>query len=57
MHTHQQLSEGVATIGLDIRKNTSHLVGLDKPLGHDVRLMPARTTTAMPRRSPRRCSD
>jgi transposase len=30
MHTHQQSSEPVATIGLDIGKNTFHLLGLDK---------------------------
>jgi hypothetical protein len=30
MHTHQRSSEPVATIGLDIGKNTFHLVGLDK---------------------------
>jgi hypothetical protein len=30
MHTHQQSSDPVATIGLDIGKNTFHLVGLDK---------------------------
>ena len=30
MHTHQKSSEAVATIGLDIGKNTFHLVGLDK---------------------------
>src|SRR5262245_8634951 len=30
MHTHQQSSQPVATIGLDIGKNTFHLVGLDK---------------------------
>ena len=30
MHTHRQLSEPVATIGLDIGKNTFHLIGLDK---------------------------
>ena len=30
MHTHQQSSDSVATIGLDIGKNTFHLVGLDK---------------------------
>jgi transposase len=30
MHTHQQSSSPVATIGLDIGKNTFHLVGLDK---------------------------
>ena len=29
MHTHQQSSDPVATIGLDIGKNTFHLVGLD----------------------------
>ena len=110
MHTHQESSDPIATIGLDIGKNTFHLVGLDKrgaiamrikvsrnhlvrrlvnlprcligleagsgshqiarqirSLGHDVRLIPARyvkpfsrdtrTTTAMRRRSPRRCSD
>ena len=110
MHTHQKSSDTVATIGLDIGKNTFHLVGLDKrgaiamrikvsrnqlvrrlvnlppcllgleagsgshhiarqiqPLGHDVRLIPAqyvkpflrdtRTTSVMPRPSPRLCSD
>jgi hypothetical protein len=110
MHTRQQSPEPVATIGLDIGKNTFHLVGLDKrgaiamrikvsrnqllrrlvnlppclvgleagsgshhiarqiqSLRHDVRLIPAqyveplssrdtKTTTAMPRPSPRRCS-
>ena len=104
MHTRQQSPDPVATIGLDIGKNTFHLVGLDKrgaialrikvsrsqlvrrlvnlppclvgleagagshhiarqiqTLGHDVRLIPAQfvkpfLTTAMPRRSPRRCS-
>ena len=30
MHTHQQSSDPVATVGLDIGKNTFHLVGLDK---------------------------
>jgi transposase len=30
MHTHQKSSHPVATIGLDIGKNTFHLVGLDK---------------------------
>ena len=30
MHTHQKSSDTVATIGLDIGKNTFHLVGLDK---------------------------
>ena len=30
MHTRQQSSDPVATIGLDIGKNTFHLVGLDK---------------------------
>ena len=30
MHTHQNSSESVATIGIDIGKNTFHLVGLDK---------------------------
>ena len=31
MHTtHQQSSDSTATIGLDIGKNTFHLVGLDK---------------------------
>ena len=30
MHTHQRSSDPVATIGLDIGKNTFHLVGLDK---------------------------
>jgi len=30
MHTHQQSSDPIATIGLDIGKNTFHLVGLDK---------------------------
>jgi transposase len=30
MHTHQKSSDPVATIGLDIGKNTFHLVGLDK---------------------------
>ena len=30
MHTHQQSTEPVATIGLDIGKNTFHLVGLDR---------------------------
>jgi len=28
MHTHQKASDPVATIGLDIGKNTFHLVGL-----------------------------
>jgi len=31
MHTHQKSSDPLATIGLDIGKNTFHLVGLDKP--------------------------
>ena len=31
MHTHQKSSDPVATIGLDIGKNSFHLVGLDKP--------------------------
>ena len=30
MHTHQNSSHPVATIGVDIGKNTYHLVGLDK---------------------------
>jgi hypothetical protein len=30
MHTHQKSSDPVATIGLDIGKNTFHLVGFDK---------------------------
>jgi transposase len=30
MHTHQKSSDPVTTIGLDIGKNTFHLVGLDK---------------------------
>ena len=30
MHTHQNSSHPVATIGVDISKNTFHLVGLDK---------------------------
>jgi hypothetical protein len=30
MHAHQQSSDPVATIGLDIGKNTFHLVGLDE---------------------------
>ena len=30
MHTHQKSSDPLATIGLDIGKNTFHLVGLDK---------------------------
>jgi hypothetical protein len=30
MHTHQQSSNPVATVGVDIGKNTFHLVGLDK---------------------------
>jgi hypothetical protein len=30
MHAHQQSSDPVATIGIDIGKNTFHLVGLDK---------------------------
>ena len=30
MHTHQKSSDPVATIGLDIGKNTFHMVGLDK---------------------------
>ena len=30
MHTHQKSTDPVATIGLDIGKNTFHLVGLDK---------------------------
>jgi transposase len=30
MHTHQKSSDPVATIGLDIGKNTFHLVGLDQ---------------------------
>ena len=30
MHTHHKSSDPVATIGLDIGKNTFHLVGLDK---------------------------
>ncbi len=30
MHTHQKSSDPVATIGLDIGKNTFHLVGLEK---------------------------
>jgi hypothetical protein len=30
MHTHQKSSAAVAVIGIDIGKNTIHLVGLDK---------------------------
>ena len=30
MHTHQNSSNPVVTIGIDIGKNTFHLVGLDK---------------------------
>jgi hypothetical protein len=30
MHTHLKSSDPVATIGLDIGKNTFHVVGLDK---------------------------
>src|SRR5215831_2946210 len=30
MHTHQKSSDPVARIGLDIGKNTFHLIGLDK---------------------------
>ena len=30
MHTHQKSSDPVATLGLDIGKNTFHLVGLDQ---------------------------
>jgi hypothetical protein len=30
MHTHQKSPDPVATIGLDIGKNTFHLVALDK---------------------------
>ena len=30
MHTHQNSSNPVATVGVDIGKNTFHLVGLDK---------------------------
>jgi hypothetical protein len=30
MHTHLKSSDLVATIGIDIGKNTFHLVGLDK---------------------------
>ena len=30
MHTHLKSSDPVATMGLDIGKNTFHLVGLDK---------------------------
>jgi hypothetical protein len=30
MHTHQKSSDEVAVIGIDIGKNTFHLVGLDK---------------------------
>src|SRR5437660_2752201 len=30
MHTHRNSSDAVATIGVDIGKNTFHLVGLDK---------------------------
>ena len=30
MHTHQKSSDPVATIGLDMGKNTFHLVGLEK---------------------------
>ena len=30
IHTHQKSSDAVATIGIDIGKNTFHLVGLDK---------------------------
>ena len=30
MHTHQKSSDPVATMGLDIGKNTVHLFGLDK---------------------------
>ena len=30
MHTHQRSANPIATIGLDIGKNTFHLVGLEK---------------------------
>ena len=30
MHTYQKSSDPVATVGLDIGKNTFHLIGLDK---------------------------
>ena len=30
MHTHHKSSDPITTIGLDIGKNTFHLIGLDK---------------------------
>jgi len=58
MHTHQQSSDPVATIGLDIGKNTFHLVGLDKRGAVAMRIKlsrpaypPARQSATLPHRS------
>jgi hypothetical protein len=40
MHTNHKSSDPVATIGLDIGKNTFHLVGLDKRGARRARLDP-----------------
>ena len=50
-------------VGLEAGSGSHHIARQIQTLGHDVRLIPAqyvkpssRTTTAMPRPSPRRCS-
>jgi hypothetical protein len=53
MHTHQKSSDPIATIGLDIGKNTFHLVGLDKRGAIAMRIKVSRHQ----RPSPRRCND
>lgn len=59
----QTLNSAIAIIGIDIGNHLSRKLN---SLGHDTRLMPARyvrpyskdrrTTSTMPRRSPRQCS-
>ena len=46
MHTHQKSSDPVATIGLDIGKNTFHLVGLDKRGAIGMRIKVSRSQLA-----------
>jgi transposase len=48
MHTHQKSSDPVATIGIDIGKNTFHLVGLDN---RGTIVMRAKVSRAPPRQS------
>jgi transposase len=43
MHAHQTSSDPVATIGLDIGKNTFHLVGLDKRAAIALRIKVSRS--------------